>query len=146
MEPEIIKYIESVDEPRREVYKKILNLIEESIPEGFELTMQNGMPSFVVPLSRFPQGYHCTPNTPLPFISLGVQKNHIGLYHMGIYSNPKLLQWFEEEYAKVVSTKLDMGKSCIRFKNINKIPYQLISDLTKKVSVDEWVATYLNNI
>ena len=104
--------------------------------------MGYGMLSYVVPHSKYPDGYHCDPSTPLPFISLASQKNHIGFYHMGIYSDPKLLEWFTTEYPKHASNKLDMGKSCIRFKNTNKIPFELLGELVSKMTADQWIAHY----
>ena len=90
-------------------------------------------------------GYHVTPETPLPFISLAAQKRHIALYHMGIYGDPKLLNWFQDEYSKVVPTKLNMGKSCIRFTNTKNIPYELIGELASKISVEKWIECYETN-
>ena len=110
--------------------------------KGFEETMQYGMLGYVVPHSIYPDGYHCNPKDALPFMALASQKNHIGFYHMGIYSDPDLMKWFTEEYPKHATGKLDMGKSCIRFKNPKKIPFELLGELTTKVSVAEWIAKY----
>ena len=136
------EYINSMDEKWKEACIRLMNIVDENIPEGFEKTMQYQMISYVVPLSTYPNGYHVTPNTPLPFISLGVQKRHIALYHMGIYANPKLLKWFQDEYSKRVPTKLNMGKSCIRFTNTKNIPYELIAELVKKMSMEKWIECY----
>lgn len=146
MNQEILDYIESIDPKFKEGYKKLLELIMTNIPDGFELQMQYNMPSFVVPFSLFPQGYHCEPALPLPFLSLGVTKHHIGVYHMGIYANPKLLKWFENEYQKIVPTKLDMGKSCIRLKNVKNIPYDLMGELAASMTPEQWIKFYQNNI
>lgn len=100
------------------------------------------MLSYVVPKSIYPEGYHCTPDLPLPFVSIGNQKKHIGFYHMGIYAMPELMQWFTNEYPKHSKYKLDMGKSCIRLKRMDDIPYDLLSELCRKVSPTEWIATY----
>ena len=100
------------------------------------------MPSWVVPHSIFPDGYHVDPQLPLPFLSIASQKRHIGFYHMGIYASPELLEWFTQEYPNHCKTKLDMGKSCIRFKNPSKIPYELIGELCSKMSVQEWISLY----
>jgi hypothetical protein len=109
--------------------------------------MSYGMIAFQVPLETYPAGYHAgKPLTPLPFINIASQKNHIALYHMGIYANPKILDWFRQEYPKNSTRKLDMGKSCIRFKKINDIPYDLIAELCGKISVAEWIETYENQI
>ncbi|SHN30289.1 DUF1801 domain-containing protein [Gracilibacillus kekensis] len=138
----INQYLEDKDEKWHDAFTKLYQTINEHIPDGFENTIQYGMPSFVVPLSTFPEGYHCEENTPLPFLSIAAQKNHIAVYHMGIYADQQLLKWFEQEYPKHMTTKLNMGKSCIRFTNPNKIPYELLGELASKVSVDEWIATY----
>ncbi len=116
--------------------------ILKNLPKGFEEGMGYGMLGYVVPHSRYPAGYHCDPKQPLPFVSLASQKNFIALYHMGLYMMPSLLHWFQEEYSKHSKKKLDMGKSCIRFKKADDIPYDLIGELMKKVSPDEWIACY----
>lgn len=104
--------------------------------------MTYGMLGYVVPHSRYPDGYHCDPKQPLPFINLASQKNHIALYHSGIYSDPELLNWFTNEWPKHASNKLGMGKSCIRFKNPKKIPFDLMAELIGKMTVDEWIEKY----
>ena len=104
--------------------------------------MNYGMIGYVVPHSKYPEGYHVDPNQPLPFINLASQKNHIAVYHSCVYADEDLMNWFREEYAKRVPTKLDMGKSCIRFKNPKKVPVDLIAELATKVTPDEWIQTY----
>jgi uncharacterized protein YdhG (YjbR/CyaY superfamily) len=136
------QYINELPEDRKEVISRLRKTILENLPQGFEEQMGYGMLSYVVPHSKYPDGYHCDPSTPLPFISLASQKNHIGFYHMGIYSDPKLLEWFTTEYPKHASNKLDMGKSCIRFKNTNKIPFELLGELVSKMTADQWIARY----
>lgn len=135
-------YIEQVDEKWRDSFTKLADVIATNIPDGFEQTMNYDMISYVVPLSSYPKGYHVTPNTPLPFISLAAQKRHIAVYHMGIYADNALLSWFQEEYAKRVPTKLNMGKSCIRFTSTKNIPYDLIGELVSKMTPAEWVNRY----
>jgi len=135
-------YIESLPEDRKEVISKLRAVLLENLPKGFKETMNYGMLGYVVPHSTYPDGYHCDPKQPLPFINLASQKNHIGFYHMGIYSDPKLLDWFTKEYPKHTSNKLDMGKSCIRFKNPKKIPYELLGELASKMTADEWIHQY----
>jgi uncharacterized protein YdhG (YjbR/CyaY superfamily) len=135
-------YIEQVDEKWRNSFTKLADVIAMNIPAGFEQTMNYDMISYVVPLASYPKGYHVTPNTPLPFISLAAQKRHIAVYHMGIYADNALLSWFQEEYAKRVSTKLNMGKSCIRFTSTKNIPYDLIGELVSKMTPGEWINRY----
>ncbi len=136
------EYIASLPEERQSPVSKLHKIISKNLPEGFETGMTYGMIGYFVPHSIYPQGYHVDAKQPLPFINLASQKNFIALYHMGIYANPKLLEWFQEEYPKYSSTKLDMGKSCIRFKNIKMIPYELIAQLVTKMNVQEWITTY----
>src|SRR5690554_7445267 len=120
------QYISELPEDRQEVMKKLRETVKSNLPKGFEETMQYGMISYVVPHSIYPDGYHCKPTDALPFMSISSLKNHIGFYHMGIYSDPDLLQWFTEEYPKHAKGKLDMGKSCIRFKKMDDIPFELL--------------------
>tara|TARA_R110002012_G_scaffold37798_1_gene105596 strand:+ start:7034 stop:7489 length:456 start_codon:yes stop_codon:yes gene_type:complete len=136
------QYIAELPEDRKEVMQKLRDIVKKNLPKGFEETMQYGMLGYVVPHSIYPDGYHCNPKDALPFMALASQKNHIGFYHMGIYSDPDLMKWFTEEYPKHATGKLDMGKSCIRFKNPKKIPFELLGELTTKVSVAEWIAKY----
>ncbi|MET4561380.1 uncharacterized protein YdhG (YjbR/CyaY superfamily) [Lysinibacillus parviboronicapiens] len=135
-------YIEQVDEKWRDSLAKLVEVVECNLPDGFERTMYYDMISYGVPLSTYPKGYHVTPNTPLPFISLAAQKRHIAVYHMGIYADKVLLSWFQDEYAKRVPTKLNMGKSCIRFTSTKNIPYDLIGELVSKMTPDEWILKY----
>lgn len=135
-------YISQIDDKWRDSFVQLSETVQNHIPDGFESVLQYGGISYVVPLSTYPQGYHVTPNTPLPFISIIAQKKHLSLYHMGVYSDPELLHWFQEEYAKQVPTKLNMGKSCIRFTNPSKIPYSLIGDLVEKMTVADWIQRY----
>lgn len=104
--------------------------------------MGYGMIGWVVPFKTYPAGYHCDPKMPLPFISLASQKNYIALYHMGLYSNKKLLEWFTSEWKKREPKKLDMGKSCIRFKKVDEIPFELIGKLATKMTPKQWIETY----
>jgi uncharacterized protein YdhG (YjbR/CyaY superfamily) len=136
------EYIEALPENRKPVIEKMREVILANLPDGFEEQISYGMISYVVPLSRFPQGYRAKKGEPLPFISLASQKNYLALYHMGLYGNPKLEEWFVKEYAEQVPTKLDMGKSCIRFKNPDHIPYDLIAELCQKITVDEYITAY----
>lgn len=136
------QYIDELDETRRHVLKKLRAVLQNNLPKGFEETMGYGMMGYVVPHSLYPKGYHCNPTLPLPFIGIASQKNFVALYHMGIYSDQKLLKWFTDEYGKVCKTKLDMGKSCIRFKKMDDIPFVLIGQLASKMTVKDWIATY----
>lgn len=135
-------YIKEVPSERLEAFTTLRNTILKNIPKGFEEGMGYGMIGYVVPHKIYPAGYHCDPKIPLPFVSIASQKNFIALYHMGIYANPELLAWFVGEYPKHCKTKLDMGKGCIRFKKPDDIPFKLIAELLKKITVKEWIAQY----
>lgn len=139
-------YLSKLDEDRQAAMIKMRKVIKKNLPKGFQETLNYGMPAFVVPHKLYPDGYHCDPKLPLPFISFASQKNFIALYHMGIYANPDLLKWFTEEYPKHCKRKLDMGKSCIRFKKIEEIPYDLIGELCAKVSPKDWIDVYEANV
>ncbi len=136
------EYLEKIPSERKEPMEKLRKVILENLPEGFEECINYGMIGYVVPHSLYPGGYHCSPELPLPFINIASQKNFIALYHSGIYANEELLNWFVEEYPKYVKTKLDMGKSCIRFKKPDQIPYELIAELATKMTVKEWINIY----
>lgn len=135
-------YISQIPEERKVVIEQLRKVILENLPKGFEEGIGYGMVGYSVPHSIYPPGYHCDPKQPLPFMGFASQKNFISFYHMGIYANKELLDWFVAEYSKRVKTKLDMGKSCIRFKKPDQIPFELIAELVKKVSVEEWISTY----
>ncbi|HSR04863.1 MAG TPA: DUF1801 domain-containing protein [Proteiniclasticum sp.] len=135
-------YMNALPEERREPMEKLRNIILENLPEGYEETISYGMIGYVVPLEYYPNGYHASEGEPLPFMSLASQKNHIALYHMGLYSKPGVEEWFREEYKKKVTQKLDMGKSCIRLKKMEQIPFELIGELCTKITMEEYIKAY----
>ncbi|SFF05448.1 DUF1801 domain-containing protein [Alteribacillus iranensis] len=139
---DIDPYMEEVDPKWKEAFVKLKKVIDDHIPNGFEENFQNGMPTYIVPLSTYPEGYLGKKDTPLPFISIAAQKRHIALYHLGLYAEPELLEWFQEEYPNHMTTKLNMGKSCIRFTNSNNIPFSLLGQLVSKMTVNDWIALY----
>ncbi len=138
-------YIEQLPEDRQEPVRKLRAIIKDNIPAGFEEAMSYGMIGYVVPHSAYPAGYHCDTKLPLPFMNIASQKNFIALYHMGIYASPALMEWFVAEYPKHNKRKLDMGKSCIRFKKVEEIPYDLITELVQKMTMEEWIELYEAN-
>jgi uncharacterized protein YdhG (YjbR/CyaY superfamily) len=140
------EYIAQLPDDRKVVMQKLRKTILEKLPKGFKEEINYGMIGYVVPHSIYPKGYHVTPDLPLPFINIASQKNFVGVYHMGIYADPELLEWFTTEYPKHSKLKLDMGKSCIRFKKPDQIPFKLIGELASKVSVEDWINTYETNI
>lgn len=135
-------YISQLPEERKAPMTKLHNLINDNMPDGLESGMGYGMPAYFVPKSVYPPGYHCKPFPPLPFISIASQKNFVALYHMGLYAKKELYDWFVSEYPKHAKYKLDMGKSCIRFKKVDDIPYDLIKELLGKMTVEEWIEIY----
>jgi len=135
-------YLNDVAEDKKESFVKLQQTILKSLPKGFEECISYNMIGYVVPLKTFPGGYHCDTSLPLPFINIAAQKNFIVLYHMGIYADQELLNWFTNEYPKHAKTKLDMGKSCIRFKKLNDIPFDLIGELISKMSMEQWIKLY----
>jgi uncharacterized protein YdhG (YjbR/CyaY superfamily) len=139
-------YIAQLPEDRKEILKKLRKTIQDNLPEGFKEVINYGMIGYVVPHSLYPAGYHAKPELPLPFIHIASQKNFIAVYHMGIYANPNLMDWFTTEYPKHCKLKLDMGKSCIRFKKPDQLPFELMGELATKISVEDWVKTYEKNI
>lgn len=135
-------YVEQLPLERQAVITKLREVIKENLPEGFEETTGSGMIGYVVPYSIYPPGYHCKPQQPLPFIGLASQKHFIAVYHMGLYADEALLEWFLDAYAQSCDTKLDMGKSCIRFNKMDQIPYGLIGELCTKMTPDQWIMRY----
>lgn len=136
------EYIAQIPEDRKEIFSRLRQVILEHLPEGFQEGMNYGMIGYAVPHSIYPNGYHVDPRIPLPFMSIASQKNFIAFYHSGMYANEDILHWFQEAYPSYAKTKLDMGKSCIRFKKLNDIPFDLIAELVKKISVREWIDMY----
>ena len=140
------EYISELPTDRQEAIAKLRKEIKKNLPKGFKEGMGYGMMGYSVPHSIYPAGYHCDPKLPLPFMGLASQKNFIAVYHMGIYADPKLMKWFTDAYAKVVPGKLDMGKSCIRFKKPEHIPVKLIGELASKMTVEDWINMYEKNL
>lgn len=141
----VVEYLEQIPEEQKSVVVKLQKTIKKNLPKGFKEIMNYGMIGYVVPHSIYPDGYHCDPKLPLPFMGLAAQKNFVAFYHMGIYADPTLLKWFTEAYAKEVPSKLDMGKSCLRFKKNAIIPYELIGELVQKMTTEDWINLYEKN-
>jgi len=140
------QYIDRLSDERKEPVIKLRKVIKKNLPKGFTETITYGMLSYVVPHSLYPKGYHVDSSLPLPFISVASQKNYIALYHMGLYADTALLKWFTEEYKKHSKTRLDMGKSCIRFKKPDDIPFDLIADLCSKITPEQWIDIYQKGV
>ena len=127
---------------RAEPFNKLHDVIVKNLPKGFEAAISYGGLGYVVPHRLYPAGYHCKPSEPLPFAGIASQKGSINFYHMGIYSDPKLMNWFVNEFPRHSKQKLDMGKSCVRFKKMDDIPYQLIGELMRKMTAEDWIKKY----
>jgi hypothetical protein len=140
------KYLENVEDSKKQAFQTLRETIVRNIPQGFNEEINYGMVGYVVPHSIYPSGYHCDTKLPLPFLAIAAQKNFIAMYHMGIYMNPDLLNWFVAEFPKHSKSKLDMGKSCIRFKKPQDIPFDLIAELVKKMTVNDWINLYESNL
>ena len=139
-------YINQLPDERKEPLTKLRKVINDNIPKGFEEGMNYNLIGYYVPHSVYPDGYHCDPKLPLPFMNLASQKNFVAVYHMGVYAKKELLDWFTSEYPKYSNRKLDMGKSCIRLKKMDDIPYELIGELASKMTAEEWIDVYESNV
>ena len=138
----IEEYLENINEEHKDSFQKLRETMKQNLPNGFVEMLSYGMIGYVVPHQIYPSGYHCNPKLPLTFINIASQKNFISLYHMGLYADPKLMNWFVDEYSKRNTKKLDIGKSCIRFKKTADIPYDLLGELAKKMTPIDWIAMY----
>ena len=138
----IDQYFADLPADRQKPMAELRKVIKKNLPKGFEECMAYGMVGYVIPLKTYPAGYHCNPKLPLGFMNLGSQKNFIVIHHLGVYGNKDLLDWFVKEYPKHSEKKLDMGKGCIRFKNMDDIPFALIGELASKVSPKQWIEWY----
>ena len=136
------QYLAELPSDRKNIITEIRNVFKKHLPKGFEEGMSYGMIGFYVPHKLYPKGYHCNPTLPLPFINVASQKNHIAIYHMGLYASKEVLSWFETEWGKYSAKKLEMGKSCLRFKKAEEVPLKLIAELAKKITPQQWIDTY----
>lgn len=139
------EYMDGLPEDRKAAITELRKVIKKNLPKGFSEVMSYGMIGYVIPHSLYSPGYHCDPKLPLPFMNIASQKNFIAVYHMGIYADPRLNKWFTSEYAKQSKTKLDMGKSCLRFKKPEQIPFKLIAELATKMTPEDWIMMYEKN-
>lgn len=136
------EYLSKVPAERQQAMTELNKVIKKNLPKGFEAHLSYGMMGYVVPHKLYPSGYHCDPKQPLPFLGFASQKNFIAVYHMGIYADPVLMKWFVNEFPKHSTKKLDMGKSCIRFKKPEDIPFKLIGELASKMTPKDWINLY----
>jgi uncharacterized protein YdhG (YjbR/CyaY superfamily) len=139
-------YIAQLPKERKAGFEALRQTVLKNLPDGFKEVISYGMIGYVVPFETYPDGYHCSPELPLPFINIANQKNFIALYHMGLYADPELLSWFQQQYPAHSKTKLDMGKSCIRFKKPDQIPLALIAELCQKMTPQDWIMRYESQV
>jgi len=140
------QYLKELPDTRKAPVFKLRLQILENLPSGIVETMNYGMLGYVIPHAVYPDGYHCNPELPLPFMNLASQKNFIAVYSMVLYAKKDLMDWFVAAYAERCKYKIDMGKSCIRFKRMDDIPFDLIGELTSKVETQEWIEIYETTI
>ena len=147
MDQGVIDYVNNIeDEDKRHAIEQLIETFEAHIGDGFELTINYGMPCYIVPFAKYPQGYHVDPTLPLGYIAFAAQKRHIAVYASPVYMDEELHDWFVSEYPNHMTTKLDMGKSCIRFTNVKKVPYELLGELVGKLDIDTYIDTYEANV
>jgi hypothetical protein len=140
----VAEYLAELPPDRREAVNAVRKVILENLPEGFEETMQYGMISYVVPFKLYPDGYHCDPSQPLCFAALASQKNYMAIYLMTVYGHKETENWFVKAY-KATGKKLDMGKSCVRFKKLEDLPLGVIGQAIARVSVEQYLKAYLDS-
>jgi len=140
------QYLDALPEDRKVPVEKLRQQILNNLPVGVKEAMNYGMLGYVIPHTVYPDGYHCDPKSPLPFMNLASQKNFVAVYSMVLYAKSEVMDWFTLEYAKRCTYKLDSGKSCIRFKKMDDIPFELIGELTAKVDTEEWISIYESSI
>ena len=139
---QIEELINALPDDRQDAIRSMREVINENLPDGFAECVSSGMVAWVVPHSLYPAGYHCDPKQPLPFMALASQKGHISLYSMCLYGDSAHLGWFEKEWPKHSQKKLNMGRSCIRFRNAEELPLELIGKLASRVTPQQWIKMY----
>jgi len=136
------QYVAELPPERQAVIEQLRQTFKRQLPKGFEEVMSYGMIGWVVPHKLYPAGYHCDPKLPLPFLAVASQKNFISVYHMGLYVDPAMLDWFKQAHAKASPKKLDMGKSCVRYKKPEDVPVALLGELATRMSPQQWIQLY----
>ena len=131
-------YLAELPEDRREIVEAVRAVILEHLPTGFEEGMQYGMIGYYVPLERYPVTYN---GQPLGVAALASQKRHLSLYLMGIYGDDGESSWFRERWAET-GKKLDMGKSCVRFRRLDDLALDVVGEAIARTSVDDFIAVY----
>ncbi len=137
----ITQYFAALPKDRRDALKAVRKVIRENLDAGYAEVVQNGAIGYVIPHSVYPPGYHCDPTQPLPYLGLASQKNHMGIYLFCVYSSEAEQRWFREAWAKT-GKKLDMGKSCVRFRKIEDVALDVIGKTVKRTPVKKFLAHY----
>lgn len=131
-------YLAELNPDRKAVMTQVRSAILERLPDGYQEAMQYGMISYVIPLETYPKTYN---KQPLQYAALASQKNYMSLYLMNVYGDEDTERWFVEEYEKS-GKKLDMGKSCVRFKTLDDLPMELIGDVIARTPVSVFLERY----
>jgi hypothetical protein len=135
----VTEYLAELPEDRRRAIETVRQIVLKNLDKDYEEGMQYGMIGYYVPHRVYPPGYHCDPTKPLPFAGLASQKNHMALYLMCVYGESDHSTWFQEAWAKT-GKKLDMGKSCVRFKQVEDLALDVIGEAIRKVPAKKYVA------
>lgn len=140
----VVAQASDMEEKWRKPFVDFATTYLANLPQDFAIKVDTGEVDIVVPFSIFPQGYHCD-GQELPAMSIALTKSHLALHHLGFYydNGGPLMEWFQEEYPKHMKTKLNMGKACIRFTNPKTLPLELIGQLAKKMTPQDFVDQYL---
>ena len=132
------EYLQELPEDRAAVVSEVRDVILKSLPRGYEETMNWGMIAYEIPLERYPDTYN---KQPLMYMALAAQKNHYAVYSSGVYMDPLGESWLRSEFEKT-GKKLDMGKSCIRFRRLENLPLEVIGKVAAAQSVNEFIGAY----
>lgn len=134
----VAEYLDGLTPERRDAIEQVRKVILDNLPKGYQESLTYGVLSYEVPLSRLPDTYN---GEPLSYVALGSQKNYMSLYLMNIYGDPKAAKWFKSAY-KAKGKKLDMGKSCVRFKKVEDLPLDVVAEVVGRTPMEDWIRTY----
>ncbi|HEB52752.1 MAG TPA: DUF1801 domain-containing protein [bacterium] len=135
------QYLDGLPLDRRVAIEAVRQVVLDNLGPGFEEGIQYGMIGYFVPHSVYPNGYHCDPRQPLPYLSLAAQKNHFAIYLMGLYMDPDGAAWFERAW-RATGKKLDMGRACVRFKKLEDVPLDVVAEAIRRMPAKRYIATY----
>lgn len=134
----VAEYLDGLTLERRDAIEQVRKVILDNLPKGYQESLTYGVLSYEVPLSRLPDTYN---GQPLSYVALGSQKNYMSLYLMNIYGDPKAAKWFKSAY-KAKGMKLDMGKSCLRFKKVEDLPLDVVAEVVGRTPIEDWIRIY----